>query len=145
MRHIPFTALEVSSHQVEFVRGFGNKVYYGDPTNMQLLRSAHIEKAKVLVIAVDDQDAAVKIAEEVRSHYPGTIILARARSRQHELKLREIGVHYVIRETLESTLLLGKELSGASRHGRSECQRSDQRVPSARRRGTRPAAGSLQG
>jgi monovalent cation:proton antiporter-2 (CPA2) family protein len=112
MRHIPFTALEVSSHQVEFVRGFGNKVYYGDPTNMQLLRSAHIEKAKVLVIAVDDQEAALKIAEEVRSHYPSTIILARARSRQHELKLREIGVHYVIRETLESTLLLGTELLG---------------------------------
>ena len=95
---------------MEFVRGFGNKVYYGDPTNMQLLRSAHIEKARVLVIAVDDQQAALKIAEEVRSHYPKTIILARARSRQHELQLREIGVHYVIRETLESTLRLGTEL-----------------------------------
>lgn len=112
MRHIPFTALEVSSHQVEFVRSFGNKVYYGDPTNMQLLRSAHIEKARALVIAVDDEEAAVKIAEEVRSHYSDTIILARANNRQHELRLREIGVHYVIRETLESTLRLSRELLG---------------------------------
>lgn len=112
MRHIPFTALEVSSHQVEFVRGFGNKVYYGDPTNMQLLRSAHIEKAKALVIAVDDEQAALKIAEEVRSHYPATFILARARNRQHELRLRDIGVHYVIRDTLESTLRLSRELLG---------------------------------
>ena len=110
MRHVPFTALEVSSHRVEFVRGFGNKVYYGDPTNMQLLRSAHIEKARALVIAVDDEAAALKIAEEVRSHYPDIVILARANNRQHELHLREIGVHYVIRETLESTLRLSREL-----------------------------------
>jgi monovalent cation:proton antiporter-2 (CPA2) family protein len=112
MRRIPFTALEVSSHQVEFVRGFGNKVYYGDPTNMQLLRSAHIENAKALVIAVDDEQAALKIAEEVRAHYPDTFILARARNRLHELRLRDIGVHYVIRDTLESTLRLGSELLG---------------------------------
>lgn len=110
MRHIPFTALEVSSHQVEFVRGFGNKVYYGNPTNLQLLRSAHIEKAKALVIAVDDERAALKIAEEVRSHFPATLILARARNRQHELQLRDMGVHYVIRDTLESTLRLSREL-----------------------------------
>ncbi len=112
MRRIPFTALEVSSHQVEFVRGFGNKVYYGDPTNMQLLRSAKLAEARALVIAVDDQEAALKIAEEVRSHFPKVTILARARSRQHELQLREVGVHYVIRETLESTLMLGTELLG---------------------------------
>ncbi len=112
MRHIRFTALEVSSHQVEFVRGFGNKVYYGDPSNMQLLRAAHIDKAKVLVIAVDDETAALKIAEEVRSHYPDIVILARANNRQHELRLRDIGVHFAIRETLESTLSLGAELLG---------------------------------
>jgi voltage-gated potassium channel Kch len=112
MRRIPFTALEVSSHQVEFVRGFGNRVYYGDPTNMQLLRSAHIEKARALVIAVDDEAAALKIAQAVRDHYPAIPILARAKNRQHELKLRDIGVQFVIRDTLESTLRLSRELLG---------------------------------
>lgn len=112
MRHIPFTALEVSSHQVEFVRGFGNKVYYGDPTNVKLLRSAHIEQAKALVIAVDDEAAALKIAEEVRVHFPDIIILARARNRQHALRLSDIGVHYVIRDTLESSLTMSGELLG---------------------------------
>jgi len=112
MRHIPFTALEVNSHQVEFVRGFGNKVYYGDPTNMELLRAAHIEKARVLVITVDDESAALKIAEEVRANHPNMIILARAHNRQHELHLRDIGVQYVIRDTLESSLRLGAELLG---------------------------------
>jgi glutathione-regulated potassium-efflux system ancillary protein KefC/glutathione-regulated potassium-efflux system protein KefB len=122
MRRIPFTALEVSSHQVEFVRGFGNKIYYGDPTNMLLLRSAHIEKARALVIAVDDEEAALKIASEVRSHFPNTRILARARNRQHELKLRDIGVHFVIRDTLESTLRLGTELLGELGMGKDQAQ-----------------------
>ena len=110
MRHIPFTALESSSHQVEFVRQFGNRVYYGDPTNMQLLESAHIADAKVLVIAVDEEAAAERIAEEVCARYPEVRILARASNRQHELRLRDIGVDYVIRETLESSLLMGTKL-----------------------------------
>jgi voltage-gated potassium channel Kch len=110
MRHIPFTALESSSSQVEFVRQFGNRIYYGDPTNMELLRSAHIEQARAIIIAVDDADAALQIAQEVRSNYPQVKIFARARNRQHELQLRDLGVDFVIRETLASSLVMGGEL-----------------------------------
>jgi monovalent cation:proton antiporter-2 (CPA2) family protein len=110
MRHIPFTALESSSSQVEFVRQFGNRIYYGDPSNPALLHSAHIAQARALIIAVDDMDAAIRMAAEVRTNYPGVKIFARARNRQHELRLRDIGVHFVIRETLGSSLLMGTEL-----------------------------------
>jgi glutathione-regulated potassium-efflux system ancillary protein KefC/glutathione-regulated potassium-efflux system protein KefB len=110
MRHIPFTALESSSSQVEFVRQFGNRIFYGDPRNVELLRSAGIDKARAIVIAVDDADAALEIADHVRQTYPETRILARARNRQHELKLRDIGVDFVIRETLESSLRIGTEV-----------------------------------
>lgn len=110
MRHIPFTALESSSAQVEFVRRFGNRIYYGDPTNMELLRSAHIDKARAIIVAVDDDDATLKIAQEVRTHYPATRIFARASNRQHELRLRDIGVDFVIRETLGSSLAMGEEV-----------------------------------
>ncbi len=110
MRHIPFTALESSSSQVEFVRQFGNRVYYGDPTNMDLLRAANIEHAKAIVIAVDDADAAIKIATEVKANWPNATIFARARNRQHELRLRDLGVDNVIRETLASSLSLGTDV-----------------------------------
>ncbi|HEY5646292.1 MAG TPA: monovalent cation:proton antiporter-2 (CPA2) family protein [Pseudomonadales bacterium] len=110
MRHIPFTALESSSSQVEFVRQFGNRIFYGDPTNLELLRSAHIAHAKVLIIAVDDADAAVRMARSVRASYPGMKIFARARNRRHELQLRDVGVDFVIRETLGSSLVMGTEL-----------------------------------
>ena len=110
MRQIPFTALESSSSQVEFVRQFGNRIYFGDPTHLDLLHSAHIGQAKAIIITVDDAEAALRIAEEVREHYPKVKIFARARNRQHELRLRDIGVDFVIRETLGSSLNMGGEL-----------------------------------
>ena len=106
MRRIPFTALDASPAQIDFVRTFGNKVFYGDPTRLDLLQNAHVDKAKVVVIAVDDTAAALRIAELLRAHFPAVQLIARARNRYHELQLREIGVHHVVRETLHSSLAM---------------------------------------
>jgi monovalent cation:proton antiporter-2 (CPA2) family protein len=110
MRGIRFTALEVNPGQVELARRFGNKIYYGDATRFDLLATAHVAAAKALVIAVDDIEASVKIAEHVRATCPRVSILARARDRRHEIRLRKIGVHFVIRETLMSSLALTEGL-----------------------------------
>ncbi|MFU8814345.1 MAG: monovalent cation:proton antiporter-2 (CPA2) family protein [Pseudomonadales bacterium] len=106
VRHIPFTALEINPHQVDFVRQFGNTVFYGDATRLDVLRSAGVPKAKVLLVAVGHEDASLRIVERVRATCPGVTILARATTRQHELKLRELGVDYVLRDTLRSSLRL---------------------------------------
>jgi voltage-gated potassium channel Kch len=103
-RHVPFTVLEASQTQVDFVRRFGNKVYYGDASRLELLRAAHAEQAEVFVLAIDDVEASVRTAELVRKHFPHLKILARARNRQHAFALMELGVRYVIRETLVSSL-----------------------------------------
>lgn len=105
---IRFTALEVSSSQVDFVRRYGNKIYYGDAASHELLRSAGIETAKILVVAVNDPDDGVAITQLVAKTYPNIKILARARDRQHALMLQEAGAHLVIRETLHSGLELAK-------------------------------------
>ncbi len=110
MKGIPFTALDANPGQVDFVRQFGNEVFYGDARRLDLLKTAHIAEAKLLVIAVEDMDASIKIATMVRETYPNLQIMARARNRQHELSFREIGVDYVIRETLLSSLALAREL-----------------------------------
>jgi glutathione-regulated potassium-efflux system ancillary protein KefC/glutathione-regulated potassium-efflux system protein KefB len=110
MRHIPFTALEINPHHVDFVRSYGNKVYYGDATRLDVLRSAGVPQAKALVLAVGNQEASLKIVELVRATCPGVAILARATTRTHELQLREIGVDFVLRDTLHSSLRLAREL-----------------------------------
>lgn len=103
-RRIRFTALEASQAQVDFVRRFGNKLYYGDASRLDLLRAAGAERASVLVVAVDDVDASVRIAELARRHFPSLRVLARARNRQHAFRLMEAGVDEVWRETLASSL-----------------------------------------
>jgi glutathione-regulated potassium-efflux system ancillary protein KefC/glutathione-regulated potassium-efflux system protein KefB len=81
MAGIPFTALEVSYQQVDFVRKFGNKVYYGDASRLELLESAKARDAKLFVLAIDDVEASVKTAALVRKHFPDLPILARAQPR----------------------------------------------------------------
>ena len=110
MRKIPFTALEVSSDQVDFVRRFGNKVYYGDAGRLDLLRSAQVDKAKVFVLALDDVEASIRIAETVKHHFPHLHLAARARNRQHALRLMEVGASFIIRDTLLSSVSLAGQV-----------------------------------
>jgi voltage-gated potassium channel Kch len=105
-RKIAFTALEASQTQVDFLRRFGNQVYYGDASRMELLRAAHAEDAEVFVLAIDDVEASVRTAEMVKKHFPNLKIYARARNRQHAFRLADLGVRYYIRETFASSLEL---------------------------------------
>jgi glutathione-regulated potassium-efflux system ancillary protein KefC/glutathione-regulated potassium-efflux system protein KefB len=110
MRHIKFTALESSPAQVDFVRKFGNEIYYGDASRLELLQAAGAQRAEVIVLAIDDIDASVRTAELIKRHYPHLKIFARARNRQHALRLMEIGVRYLIRETFLSSLEMSQHV-----------------------------------
>jgi monovalent cation:proton antiporter-2 (CPA2) family protein len=103
-KKITFTALEVNQTQVDFLRRFGNQIYYGDASRLELLRAAHAENAEVLVLAIDDVEASLKTAELARKHFPNLRIFARARNRQHAFRLMDLAVRYTIRETLVSSL-----------------------------------------
>ena len=104
MAGVPFTAIDVSYQQVDFVRRFGNKVYYGDASRLELLESAKARDAKLFVLAIDDVDASLKTAAVVRRHFPQLPILARARNRVHLYRLRDLGIDAIERETFQSSL-----------------------------------------
>lgn len=110
MKRIRFTALEVNSDQVDFVRRFGNKTYYGDASKLDLLRSARVEKAKIFVLAVQDPEMSIKIARMVRQHFPNVAIYARARNRQHAFALMDLGVAGLIRDTFLSSVELARDV-----------------------------------
>jgi glutathione-regulated potassium-efflux system ancillary protein KefC/glutathione-regulated potassium-efflux system protein KefB len=101
---LPFTALDSSQTNVDFVRRFGNEVYYGDPSRLDLLRAAGAHNARVLVLALDDVEASVRTATLVREQFPELRIFARARNRQHAFALMDAGVTEVTRETYASSL-----------------------------------------
>ena len=102
--NIPFTALDKDAKHIEFVKRFGNKVFYGDASRLDLLITAGIEHARVLLIAVDSEDDALKIAEIVHLHFPHIKMVARARNRTTVRRYAEIGIEHYVRELFASGL-----------------------------------------
>jgi monovalent cation:proton antiporter-2 (CPA2) family protein len=100
--------LDSSIEQIDLLRRFGRKVHYGDASRLDLLRTAGIEKAKVLVVAIDDQDKAVELVEAAHEAFPHLVILARAWDRRHAYDLLKKGANEVERETFEGGLRLGE-------------------------------------
>jgi glutathione-regulated potassium-efflux system ancillary protein KefC/glutathione-regulated potassium-efflux system protein KefB len=109
-KNIAFTALEASQTQVDFLRHFGNQVFYGDASRLELLRAAHADNAEIFVLAIDDVEASVKTAELIGKHFPHLKIFARARNRQHAFRLMDASVRYIIRETLVSSLEMSEKV-----------------------------------
>jgi CPA2 family monovalent cation:H+ antiporter-2/glutathione-regulated potassium-efflux system protein KefB len=110
MQRIRFTALDKSQEQVDVVRRFGAQVYFGDPTREEVMRAAGAETARVLVIALDDMDASMAVAQMVRRRFPHLHICARARNRRHVHLLMALGIEDIVRETFFSSLRLTEML-----------------------------------
>ena len=104
------TVLDHDAEQIEAMRRFGWRVFYGDATRLDLMRTAGADGARVLVLAIDDVDQSVKVAQMAREHFPRLQIVARARNVRHFFALRELGVVMIERETLDSALMSGRSV-----------------------------------
>ena len=98
------TVLDHDAETIETVRTFGYRVFYGDATRLDLLRTAGAATAKILVVAVDDVEQSMKIVEIAKEHFPKLQIVARARDVAHMNQLRDRGVTRIERELFESSL-----------------------------------------
>jgi CPA2 family monovalent cation:H+ antiporter-2 len=107
---IPFTAMDKDAEHIEFVRQFGNKVYFGDATRIDLLKKAGIESARVLLVAIDNGEEITELVKLVQQEYPKVKIVARARNRMHAIELSKLGVSYFVREIFDSALSASKEV-----------------------------------
>lgn len=106
---IGVTVLDHDPDQIDLLRKFGFKVFYGDATRVDLLVAAGIEKAKALVIAIDNVDDSLALVDAVRLRLPQLTILARARNVTHYYELMKRGVTLIERETFAAALLLGEQ------------------------------------
>jgi voltage-gated potassium channel Kch len=100
--------LESSIEQIEILRRFGWRVHYGDASRLDLLRAAGAEKAKLLLVAIDDRDKASEMVEAAHQAFPNLTIIARAYDRRHAYELLREGADVVERETFESALNFGR-------------------------------------
>lgn len=107
---IGLTILDHDPDQIESLRKFGFKLFYGDATRIDLLRTAGADKARLLVIAIDDAPASLKLVEAVQRAFPHLKIAARARNVTHLYDLMDRGVTILERETFESALQMGRQV-----------------------------------
>lgn len=113
------TVLDHDADMVDSVRSFGYRVFYGDATRLDLLRTAGAASAQILVVAVDDVEQSLTIVDLAKEHFGQLQIVARARDVPHWNALRDRGVACVERELFESSLRSARsvlELLGQSPH-----------------------------
>jgi monovalent cation:proton antiporter-2 (CPA2) family protein len=116
------TVIDHDPAQIDTVRRFGFKAYYGDATRMDLLESAGAARAKVLLVAIDDPDAALTAVKRVRQRFPQLEVVARARSRTEAYEYAELGVPS-IREVFGSALFAAERILGSLGFGEEEVGR----------------------
>jgi monovalent cation:proton antiporter-2 (CPA2) family protein len=104
LKGVKTTVLDLDADQVALVRKLGLKVFYGDASRLELLRAAGADQAKLLIVAVDDEEKSLLIIETAQKHFPNLKIFARAFGRDHAYRLIEQGVENIFRETLGSSL-----------------------------------------
>ena len=102
------TVVDYQSEQLEMLRAYGIKVYFGDAMRPDLLHAAGIEEAMILVVAMDERESATALVHYVTENHPHIHIVARAIDRHHVYELWSAGARDIIRETFDSSLRAGR-------------------------------------
>lgn len=106
---IKVTAIDRNALHIRNAERFGFKVYYGDGARLDILRTAGAMDAKAVILCMDDPDAVNRAVEVLRQASPNITIIATAHDRMHEIELRKRSPDIIVRETLESSLLIARE------------------------------------
>jgi CPA2 family monovalent cation:H+ antiporter-2 len=102
------TVIDYSAQQLENLRVFGIRAFYGDATRPDLLHAAGIDEAKILIVAIDEKEQIDQIVSHVIQHHPQVHVIARATNRHHVYELWALGCRDIIRETYDSSVRMGR-------------------------------------
>ena len=107
---IEATILDQDSNRVDFLRKMGFEVCYGDATRIDLLESAGIAQAKILICAIDNPSVTKEITKLVKEKYPHVELMIRAQNRYDAYELLNMGMENIYRESLDTSLSLAKDV-----------------------------------
>ena len=106
---IETVVLDEDARQIDTLRRFGVRAYYGDASRMTLLEAAGIERSKVFVAALRDTKQQVRMIEDIRRRWPHVHIIARATDRTSAYRISAAGAQTVVREMLAGSVEAGRE------------------------------------
>ncbi|GLR20019.1 monovalent cation:proton antiporter-2 (CPA2) family protein [Portibacter lacus] len=104
------TILDHDANRVDFLRKMGFDVYYGDATRLDLLESAGIAEAKILISAIDNPRITREVIKVLKKNYPHVELMIRAKNRYDAYELLNLGIENIYRESLETSLTLAKDV-----------------------------------
>ncbi|MEQ9290319.1 MAG: monovalent cation:proton antiporter-2 (CPA2) family protein [Cyclobacteriaceae bacterium] len=107
---IEATILDHDSNRVDLLRKMGFEVYYGDATRMDLLESAGIAEARILICAIDNPDATIELMKILKEKYPLLKLMVRAKGQYDAYDLHNLGIQNIYRETLETSVKLASDV-----------------------------------
>ncbi len=116
------TVIDFSSSNLEMLRAFNMKVYYGDATRPDLLHAAGIDSADILVIAIDGKEHITELVRYMTKTHPHVHLIARAVDRHHVYDLWAAGCRDIVRETFDSSLRIGRSALIALGHSEAKAQ-----------------------
>ena len=101
------TVIDFSSKQIDTMKVFGLRTYYGDASRPDMMHAAGIDEAKLLIIAIDEKEQITEMVRHVTKHHPHVHILARAVDRNHVYDLWHAGCRDIVRETFDGSIRMG--------------------------------------
>jgi CPA2 family monovalent cation:H+ antiporter-2 len=104
------TVIDYNSQHLENLKKFGIKTYYGDATRPDLLASAGIERARILVVALDEREQIDRLVRYACDNFPNLHVISRAKDRDHVYHLWAMGCRDIVRETYDSALRMGRSV-----------------------------------
>jgi len=121
------TILDHDSDRVQLLRKMGFKVYYGDATRSDLLKSAGAEDAKILIAAIEPPEVNQELINTAMKNFPGLHIMARAKSRTDAYELLDLGLKDIYRESLHTSVKLAVDVLGKLGHRNYTATRQGQK------------------
>jgi glutathione-regulated potassium-efflux system protein KefB len=108
-RGASITIIDNNVQMIRDAEAYGFKVYYGDGCRADVLHAAGAHAAQAILVCIDDKDAATRVAVLAKTEFPQAELLVRAFDREHILELRKADVGYLVRETFESAMAMGRQ------------------------------------
>jgi len=142
-RECSISVIDTDPEMVREANAYGFRVHYGDGTRLDILHAAGAARAEIILVCVDDRDAALRILHLLKAEFRGIPVLARAFDREHAMRLLAAGADHVVRETLESALAMGRE--ALIRTGTADAQAEEVLATFRRRDAERFALEASQG
>ena len=104
--NIPYYALDLDVERVQVARSAGGPVSFGDAKRREVLEAAGLNRAKVVVITLNNMHETQHVLDNIMSLHPTMPVYVRAVNDDYLKKFSDMGAEEAVSDTKETSLAL---------------------------------------